>query len=147
MPDIKSSPNLGATLKKTGTIVLENGKYYFDVEVAPRKKERVAFGPLVNQDQLKNLVGKTGEAILAFNGTDPKTSLAAVSIAGVKCYMILCYVVPIFKKYFDQLPANTILGFDMKSKESFIDSLAVTKGISAETAIAMKGAINASRQV
>jgi hypothetical protein len=117
------------------------------VEVAPRKKERVAFGPLVNQDQLKNLVGKTGEAILAFNGTDPKTSLAAVSIAGVKCYMILCYVVPIFKKYFDQLPANTILGFDMKSKESFIDSLAVTKGISAETAIAMKGAINASRQV
>lgn len=147
MPDIKIGPNLGATHKKTGKVVLENGKYYFEVETASRRKERVAFGPLVNQAQLKNLVGKTGEAILASNGTDLNTSLAAVSIAGIKCYMILCYVVPVFKKYFDQLPANTILGFDMESKANFIDSLAAMKAIPVETAVAMKGAINANRQV
>lgn len=144
MTDLKSNANV----KKTGTVVLENGKYYFEVEVAPRKKERVVFGPLVNQAQLKNLVGKKGEAIMAYNGTDLKTSLAAVSIVGVvKCYMILCYVVPVFKKYYDQLPVDTILGFDMDSKVNFIDSMAAIKAFPVETAAAMKVAINANRQV
>jgi hypothetical protein len=147
MPDLLDNRKIGANVKKTGTIVLDNGKYYFEVEAAPGRKERVAFGPLVKQAELKNLVGKKGEAIMAFNGTDLKTSLAAVSIVGFKCYMILCYVVPVFKKYFDQLPADTILGFDMESKANFIDSMVTLKAFPVETATAMKVAINAHRQV
>ena len=136
-----------ANEKKTGTIVLENGKYYFEMEVAPRKKERVAFGPAVNTAQLKNFVGKKAEAVMAFNGTDLKNSLAAVLISGPKCYFILCYVVPVFKKYFDQMPENTILGFDLEPKAHFIDTLAANKAFTLETAAAMKVAINASRAV
>jgi hypothetical protein len=147
MSDVAKS---SATVKKPGTIVLDKGTYYFEsAEIAPRRKQRVAFGPLVDQAMLKNLVGKHAVAIIAYNVADMKSGLVAVSIdAGTYgCYLSICYVAPVLKKYLDQLPVDTILGFDIGSKEHFIDSLAAMKAIPVETAAEMKEAIHAQRSV
>lgn len=151
MEEAKSLLNDG--LKKEGKVVSEKNRYYFEFEDDNKQKQRVAFSPLVGEARLKSLEGKKALGIYARGCTDLKKCLATVSVTGVNCYIHVCYVVPVFRRYLEFAPENMMLVYDMEPKVrvaaqiDFFDIMSKNKLISSKAAAEMKASINALNKV
>lgn len=73
-----------------GTVVRDKEKYFLEMIVGRDKKERLPLGSMLDEAQLKELVGKDVEILYS----DPKPSVVGILTKMQRCYFILCYYPP-----------------------------------------------------
>lgn len=82
---------------KVGKVIEKQGEFFLETEGKPA----LALSPIVDEAQLKEMVGKDVEILY----TDPKPSIVGIKTSlGHRCYFILCYVpIDIFGKVDDRV--------------------------------------------